>query len=105
MVTQSGDPFRAIADPTRRAMLDALGARPHSVRELADRFDVSRPAISKHLRILKRARLVRSRREGRRSIYAPDPQPLGTVQDWLEAHRRAVRRSLARLKSHVESQP
>src|SRR5262249_4172818 len=60
----SSDPFRALADPTRRAVLEHLLARPHSVNELVDHFDVTRPAISKHLRILKGARVVRERRDG-----------------------------------------
>jgi DNA-binding transcriptional ArsR family regulator len=103
MVTYKADPFKAIADPTRRAVLDYLLEAPHGVNELAGKFDVSRPAISKHLRILLEARLVQARWEGRERIYAIDPAPLAEVDHWLQEHRSALRRSLARLKAHIES--
>src|SRR4249920_2533149 len=98
MVTHSADPFRAVADPTRRAVLEYLLGRPHGVNELADHFDVSRPAISKHLRILKDARVVRERRDGRNRIYELNPDGLTQVraffdQFWgqaLDAFKRAA---------------
>jgi len=84
MVTYSADPFRAVADPTRRAVLEYLLGRPHGVNELADHFDVSRPAISKHLRILKDARVVRERREGRNRIYELDPAGLNALREYFD---------------------
>ena len=85
MVTSStADPFRGVADPTRRAMLDYLMARPHGVGELADHFDVSRPAISKHLRVLKNARLVRERRDGRSRIYELDPAGVKALRAYFD---------------------
>ncbi len=84
MVTYSADPFRAVADPTRRAVLEYLLGRPHGVNELADHFDVSRPAISKHLRILKDARVVRERRDGRNRIYELNPAGLNALREYFD---------------------
>jgi DNA-binding transcriptional ArsR family regulator len=84
MVTYLPDPFRAVADPTRRSVLEYLRGRPHGVNELADHFDVSRPAISKHLRILKQARVVRERKEGRNRIYELDPAGLNPMREYLD---------------------
>ena len=78
------DLFRALADPTRRSILVLLGSGPLSVGEIALEFPVSRPAISKHLRILEQARLVSEVREGRRHVYQVDPGPLAAVRSWLE---------------------
>jgi DNA-binding transcriptional ArsR family regulator len=80
----SEDVFSAIADPTRRRILELLGERPQAVGELAARFEVSRPAISKHLRVLSEAGLVRAQADGRRNIYALQPEPFATVRDWLD---------------------
>ncbi len=84
MVTYSVDPFRAVADPTRRAVLEYLLGRPHGVNELAEHFDVSRPAISKHLRILKDARVVRERRDGRNRIYELNPAGLNALREYFD---------------------
>jgi DNA-binding transcriptional ArsR family regulator len=84
MVTNAADPFRAVADPTRRAVLEYLLGKPHNVNELADYFDVSRPAISKHLRILKDARVVRERREGRNRIYELNPAGLNAMREYFD---------------------
>jgi DNA-binding transcriptional ArsR family regulator len=84
MVTSEADPFRGLADPTRRAMLEYLIARPHGVGELADHFDVSRPAISKHLRVLRDSRLVRERREGRNRIYELNPAGVEALRAYFD---------------------
>jgi len=84
MVTYQPDPFRAVADPTRRAVLEYLLGRPHGVNELAEHFEVSRPAISKHLRILKQARVVRERREGRNRIYELDAAGLNALRRYFD---------------------
>ena len=73
-----------MADPTRRALLAYLADRPHGVNELADHFDVSRPAISKHLRVLRDARLVRERRDGRNRIYELDPAGVKALRDYFD---------------------
>jgi DNA-binding transcriptional ArsR family regulator len=95
--------FRAVGDATRRAILDRLRPGGLPVHEIAGEFDVSRPAISKHLRILRQARLVVERRDGRRRVYDLRPEPLVHVDRWLEGYRASLRRRLARLKAHVES--
>ena len=82
------DVFLAIADPTRRAILDRLRRGPSPVNELASGFRVSRPAISKHLRVLRSARLVRERREGRQRIYQLEPERIQEIAKWAEEYRR-----------------
>jgi len=76
--------FRAIADPTRRRLLEALSGGPLSVNRLAESFPVSRPAISKHLRCLREAGLVSEERQGRRRIYRLQAQALAEVRGWVD---------------------
>jgi DNA-binding transcriptional ArsR family regulator len=96
--------FSALADPTRRAVLDLLRAGVRPAGEIARAFPVSRPAISKHLRILRRAHLVEERREGRRRMYQLNPEPLKAVDSWLEHYRAFWSASLTNLKSFVEAE-
>jgi DNA-binding transcriptional ArsR family regulator len=84
MVTNCPDPFRGVADPTRRALLAYLTERPHGVSELAEHFDVSRPAISRHLRVLRDSRLVRERRDGRHRIYELDPAGIKSLRAYFD---------------------
>jgi DNA-binding transcriptional ArsR family regulator len=77
----------ALADPTRRQLLALLSRGELAAGELAGRFPVSRPAISRHLRVLREAGLVTSRTEGRRRLYALDPRPLREIDVWLEPYR------------------
>lgn len=77
--------YSAIADPTRRHIISMLARQPTAVQELADRFDISRPAVSKHLRILKNAQLVTELKRGRQRIYTTNPEPLREVQDWIHS--------------------
>jgi DNA-binding transcriptional ArsR family regulator len=95
--------FRAVADPTRRAILDLLLDGERTVGEIAERFAVSRPAVSKHLRVLRGARLIRARREGRQRLCRLDPDPLRAVDAWLDRYRREWQSRLARLKRYVEA--
>ena len=96
--------FSALADPTRRAVLDLLrhGRRPAG--QIAQAFPVSRPAISKHLRLLRRARLVEERREGRHRFYQLNPEPLKAVDSWLDHYRVFWSGNLASLKAYVEAE-
>ena len=96
--------FNALADPTRRAVLDLLRAGTRPAGEIARAFPISRPAISKHLKILRRAHLVDERREGRHRLYQLNPEPLKTVDAWLDEYRRFWTASLENLKSFVESE-
>jgi DNA-binding transcriptional ArsR family regulator len=77
----------ALADPTRRRLLALLRDGELPAGELAGRFAVSRPAISRHLRVLREAGLVSSRVEGRRRLYALDARPLRELDAWLEPYR------------------
>lgn len=96
--------FDALADPTRRAVLDLLRSGALPAGAIARQFPVSRPAISKHLRLLRRARLVQERREGRLRLYRLNPQPLKVVDSWLERYRSFWQSNLASLKDFVESE-
>jgi DNA-binding transcriptional ArsR family regulator len=96
------DPFRAIADPTRRAILDRLRAGPANAGTLAADFRSSRPAVSKHLRVLREARLVVDTKLGRERLYTVNPAPLQSVAGWLEGYRAFWQASLQRLKRNLE---
>ena len=96
--------FSALADPTRRAVLDLLRHGRQPAGQIAQAFPVSRPAISKHLRLLRRAHLVEERREGRHRFYQLNPEPLKAVDSWLEEYRVFWRANLARLKAFVEAE-
>jgi DNA-binding transcriptional ArsR family regulator len=98
----SNDVFRAIADPTRRAILDRLRAGPANAGALAADFRQSRPAISKHVRILREARLVIDERIGREHVFSVNPVPLQSVAGWLEGYRAFWQSSLNRLKRNLE---
>jgi DNA-binding transcriptional ArsR family regulator len=96
------DVFHAVADPTRRAILDRLQGGGVAVAELAAGFAMSRPAVSKHLRVLRDARLVREDKEGRRRIYRLTPAPLRDLSLWVEAYRSFWAANLMSLKRHLE---
>jgi DNA-binding transcriptional ArsR family regulator len=95
--------FSAIADPTRRAILDALRQSERSAGDIAALFSVSRPAISKHLRVLRTAGLVRERRDARSRVYSLEPAPLRQVDLWLEHYRLFWASRLGALKRVAES--
>ena len=104
MVTYSREAaFSALADPTRRAVLDLLRAGTQPAGEIARAFPVSRPAISKHLRLLRLANLVREHRSGRHRFYHLNPKPLKAVDQWLQQYRVFWSTKLADLKTFVES--
>ena len=96
--------FEAIADPTRRALLDLLRRGSQQAGEIAGAFSVSRPAISRHLRRLRRAQLVSEHREGRNRVYQLNPEPLRAVDSWLDRYRAFWSMNLTNLKSFVEAE-
>jgi DNA-binding transcriptional ArsR family regulator len=96
------DVFRAIADPTRRAILDRLRAGPAAVNALAADFEQSRPAVSKHLRVLREAQLVTEQRAGRERLYQLRPAPLRQVAGWVEGYRAFWQMNLGSLKRYLE---
>jgi len=80
--------FMALADPTRRAILSRLREGDASVLELAEPFEMSQPAISRHLKVLERAGLISRRQDGQRRPRRLEPAPLAEVADWLEGYRQ-----------------
>jgi len=103
-VTYQAEAFGALADPTRRAMLDLLRQGSLPAGQIARAFPVSRPAISKHLRLLRKAHLVEEQREGRHRIYQLNSEPLKAVDSWLEQYRVFWQTSLTNLKTFVEAE-
>ncbi|MGI5148934.1 metalloregulator ArsR/SmtB family transcription factor [Plantactinospora sp. CA-294935] len=98
------DVFTAVANPTRRQLLGLLldrGERP--VQELADHFDMRRPSLSEHLRVLKDAGLVVEHRAGRQRLYSLRPEPLRDVAEWLTPYERFWREKLAGLRDLLDA--
>jgi DNA-binding transcriptional ArsR family regulator len=95
--------FGALADPIRRAILARLAKGEATVGELARPFDVSRPAISKHLRVLERAGLVQRTRDGRISRCELDAEPMRDAADWIERYRQFWEEQLDSLARYLEN--
>ena len=95
--------FRALADPTRRGVVERLGRGPASVGELARPFRMSLPSFTQHLRVLEECRLVRSRKEGRVRTYRLLPGTLGPAEEWLARRRLEWERRLDRLDAYLET--
>lgn len=103
-MSASATPYKAIADDTRRHILDILRQESLSAGAIADRFPkISRPAVSKHLAILKRSRLVTVERRGREYRYALNAAPLRDVADWVHEYELFWDEQLQTLKDYVES--
>ena len=79
--------LEALADPTRRRIVELLAEGEHSAGEIASQFRTSRPGISRHLRVLREQGFVRTRAEAQRRLYSLDPAPLAELDDWLERYR------------------
>jgi DNA-binding transcriptional ArsR family regulator len=96
------DVFYAVADPTRRTILDTLAGGERAAGELVERFpDLSQPAVSRHLRILLEVGLVTVRAEAQRRIYALNPQRLVELDTWLKPYQRFWDERLAALDQHL----
>jgi DNA-binding transcriptional ArsR family regulator len=93
--------FDALADPTRRRVLELLAERDRSAGEIAAAFTVSRPAVSRHLRVLREAGLVHARRDAQRRVYGIDAAPLHEVDAWLDRYRRFWPERLDALEHHL----
>ena len=94
--------WSALNDPHRRQVLELLRTRPRDVGELTSALGLSQPGTSKHLRVLRRAGLVRVRAEAQRRYYELDPGPLAELDDWLAPYRRFWDRHLDALGAHLE---
>lgn len=93
--------FRALGDPTRRAVLNRLCAGPASVSELAQPFDIALPSFTQHLEVLERCGLVRSRKAGRVRTYRLVPRPLKTAERWMIQQRALWARRLDQLDNYL----
>ena len=98
----AADVFRALADPTRRAVFERLSQGEMNVTQLKAGFDVSQPAISQHLSALKDAGLVWERREGRHAYYRSDPQGLAPLADWVQRYKVLWPERIEKLKQVLE---
>jgi DNA-binding transcriptional ArsR family regulator len=94
--------FRAIADPSRRKILALLRDRQQTVGEIAGNFSTSRPAISKHLRLLRSAGLVVTNQRGTARICELNAKPLRAINDWLQEYEAFWNENLRSLKNYVE---
>ena len=94
--------FAALADPTRRAILDRLSLGKATVSDLAEPFAISLPAVSKHLKVLERAGLIRRSRDARWRPCTLNAQPLATAAAWVEHYRRFWSTSFDRLDDYLE---
>jgi DNA-binding transcriptional ArsR family regulator len=94
--------FRAIADPTRREILGILRTSQRKVGEIAARFRMSRPAVSKHLRLLRSAGLVTTRQEGTSRLCGLNAKPLRAINDWLRDYEFFWSESMQSLKRYME---
>jgi DNA-binding transcriptional ArsR family regulator len=95
-------PFEAVAEPNRRRILDLLRAGERPAGELVAALDISQPGVSKHLKLLKEAGLVRSRADGQRRLYSLEPRGLADLHDWLTPYRRFWAGKLSALDDHLE---
>lgn len=94
--------FAALADPTRRAILARLASGEASVLELAEPFDMTQPAISKHLKVLERAGLISRGRDAQRRPCRLEARPLAEANDWLENYRRLWQSSFRKLDAVLQ---
>jgi DNA-binding transcriptional ArsR family regulator len=99
------DTFEVLAEPNRRRILDLLEAEERPVGDLVRALDVSQPAISKHLRVLRDAGLVEARVDGQRRIYRVRHEPLAAVDAWLAPYRRRWTAALDDLERHLDEMP
>ena len=95
--------FRALADPSRRAIFESLTRGEAAVKELTTRFDISQPAVSQHLAALKDAGLVDRRREGRLVFYRVEPRGMKPLVDWIEHYRAFWAERVDRLERLLET--
>jgi DNA-binding transcriptional ArsR family regulator len=94
--------FDVLAEPSRRRILDALRERPRPVGELVAVTGLSQPGVSKHLRVLREANLVRVRQDAQRRWYELDPAPLADVDAWLESYRELWAARIDALERHLD---
>ncbi|MCD6014837.1 MAG: ArsR family transcriptional regulator [Solirubrobacterales bacterium] len=94
--------FEVLAEPSRRRILDLLRDRERSVGDLVERVGLSQPGVSKHLRVLRDAGLVRVRTDAQRRLYGVRAEPLAEIDAWLEPFRRLLAEQLDALERHLD---
>jgi len=97
--------YAALAEPSRRRILDLLRDGEHSVNDLVERLPLSQPGVSKHLKVLREVGLVVVRAEGKKRLYALRPEPLAEVDQWLAPYRAFWSNRLDALERHLEENP
>ena len=100
----STDALAVLAEPTRRRIVDRLGTSERSVGELVEALEMSQPAVSKHLRVLRDAGVVSCRAAAQRRLYRVDPRPLRELDEWLAGYRRLWDTHLDALERHLDDQ-
>ena len=103
MLQEAMEAFAALADPIRADIVRMLSLRDLSAGEIAGRFPVSRPAVSRHLSVLRRSRLVKVRRDAQRRVYSLDPAGLDDVDRWVDECRRVWSQRLDALGAHLDA--
>ena len=98
----TSDPFNAVAEPRRRALLEYLAPRERPVGEIAGALGLAQPSVSKHLRVLYEVGLVGSRRDGRRVLYHAKPDGIRQINEWTRRFERYWRSQLGRVKERAE---
>jgi DNA-binding transcriptional ArsR family regulator len=93
-----------VAEPTRRALLDLLAEEARPMQELAAHFDISIPAVSQHLKVLREAGLVQETRDGRHRVYRLTPAPLEILANWVNPYQRFWNKRLQKLGEHLAQQ-
>ena len=101
----SSSAFAALGDDTRLAIVGELAKGERAVGELVDLFDITQPAVSQHLKVLREAGLVRARPEQQRRLYSLDPKGFRVIELWLERHRRAWAKRFDALEQHMDDNP
>jgi DNA-binding transcriptional ArsR family regulator len=96
-------PFDVLAEPNRRRILDLLRESERPVGELVTQLQVSQPAVSKHLRVLREAGLVQVRGDAQRRLYSVRPEPLRAIDEWLAPYRAMWAKSLDDLERHLDT--
>ena len=96
------DVYQAIADPTRRAIINMIAAKPHNVNAIAEHFDVTRQAISLHLKILTDCGLIAVKRRGRERVCEAQLQPLEDVSVWVEQYKQHWQNKLDALDNYLQ---
>lgn len=96
------DVFQAIADPVRRDIIDMLAKESLTVNAIAEQFDISRPAVSKHIKILKECGLLKTFPRGRERVCVIIPEELSMVSDWVNQHKRLWEQKLDSLEAYLK---